>query len=71
MIAKLGIAQIVGDGILAGKYETVFPYTEKDVCNDGEKLDLEKVTSTTGGTVVIDGNTFDTGVTANTLYCVQ
>lgn len=62
---------IVSSGLLAGRYETLFPYTEKDICAQNEKLVLEKETSTTGGTVVIDGNLFDSGFTANTLFCVN
>lgn len=63
---------IVTNGILAGRYETLFPYTEKDVCTENEKLVLEKETSTTGGTVVIDNNVYtDTAFTANTLFCVN
>lgn len=62
---------IVTNGILSGKYETLFPYTEKDVCSKDENLVLEKETSTTGGTVVIDGNVYDSGLTANTLFCVN
>lgn len=62
---------IVTNGVLAGRYETLFPYTEKDVCTEGEKLVLEKETSTTGGTVVVDNNVYDTGFTANTLFCVN
>lgn len=63
---------IVTNGVLAGRYEELFPYTEKNVCNEGEKLVLEKYTSTTGGTVIIDGNVFtDVGFTENTLYCVN
>lgn len=62
---------IVTNGILAGRYETLFPYTERDVCTEGEKLVLEKETSTTGGSVVIDNTVYDTGFTANTLFCVN
>lgn len=62
---------IVANGVLAGRYETLFPYTEKYVCSDGEELTLEKSTSTTGGTVVIDGTIQDAGFTENTLYCVD
>lgn len=62
---------IVTNGILAGRYETLFPYTEKDVCTGNEKLVLEKETNTTGGTVVVDNNVYDTGFTANTLFCVN
>lgn len=63
---------IVTNGVLAGRYEELFPYTEKNVCSEGEKLVLEKSTSTTGGTVIIDGNVYtDVGFTENTLYCVN
>lgn len=62
---------IVANGVLAGRYESLFPYTARNVCNEGEELSLEKSTSTTGGTVVIDGNAYDTGFTENTLYCVN
>ena len=62
---------IVANGVLAGRYETLFPYTAKYVCEEGEELSLEKSTGTTGGTVVIDGNAYDTGFTENTLYCVD
>lgn len=62
---------IVTNGILAGRYETLFPYTEKDVCTENEKLVLEKETSTTGGTVIVDNNVYDTGFTANILFCVN
>ena len=62
---------IVANGVLAGRYETMFPYTARYVCNEGEELSLEKSTSTTGGTVVIDGNMYDAGFTENTLYCVN
>lgn len=62
---------IVANGVLAGRYETLFPYTAKYVCREGEELSLEKSTSTTGGTVVIDGYTYDSGFTENTLYCVN
>lgn len=62
---------IVANGVLAGRYESLFPYTARNVCNEGEDLSLEKSTSTTGGTVVIDGNAYDTGFTENTLYCVN
>ena len=62
---------IVANGVLAGRYETLFPYTARNVCKEGEELSLEKSTSTTGGMVVIDGNAFDTGVTENTLFCVN
>ncbi|HCR71720.1 MAG TPA: hypothetical protein DIW23_09775 [Anaerolineae bacterium] len=62
---------IVTNGVLAGRYETLFPYTERDVCTEGETLVLEKETSTTGGSVVVDNNVYDTGFTANTLFCVN
>jgi len=62
---------IVSNGLLAGRYEELFPYTAGTVCDAGEELSLEKSTSTTGGTVVIDGNTYDAGFTENTLYCVN
>ena len=62
---------IVANGVLAGRYETLFPYTARYVCSEGEELSLEKSTSTTGGTVIIDGNVHDTGFTENTLYCVN
>ena len=62
---------IVANGVLAGRYESLFPYTARNVCNEGEELSLEKSTSTTGGTVVIDGSAYDTGFTENTLYCVN
>ncbi len=63
---------IVANGILAGRYEFLFPYTARTVCNEGEELSLEKSTSTTGGTVTIDGYVYtDIGFTENTLYCVN
>jgi hypothetical protein len=62
---------MVSTGLLAGRYETLFPYTEKDICTQDEKLVLEKETSTTGGTVVIDGNLYDSGFTAKTLFCIN
>lgn len=63
---------IVANGILAGRYEFLFPYTARNVCNEGEELFLEKSTSTTGGTVTIDGYVYtDIGFTENTLYCVN
>jgi len=62
---------IVANGVLAGRYETLFPYTEKDVCAANEKLVLEQATSTTGGTVTIDGVSTDAGFTENLLYCVN
>lgn len=62
---------IVANGVLAGRYESLFPYTANSVCSEGEELSLEKSTSTTGGTVVIDGYTYDSGFTENTLYCVN
>ena len=62
---------IVANGVLAGRYETLFPYTAGNVCKEGEELSLEKSTNTSGGTVVIDGNMYDTGFTENTLYCVN
>jgi hypothetical protein len=63
---------IVANGILAGRYETLFPYTARNVCKEGEELSLEKSTSTTGGTVTIDGYVYtDIGFTENTLYCVN
>jgi hypothetical protein len=63
---------IVANGVLAGRYETLFPYTAGSVCAEGEELTLEKSTSTTGGAVVIDGNVYnDVGYTENTLYCVD
>ncbi len=51
----------------------MYPYTEKYVCSDGEKLVLETDdTTTTGGTVVIDGTVFDgMGYSQNTIYCVN
>jgi len=63
---------IVANGILAGRYEFLFPYTARNVCKAGEELFLEKSTSTTGGTVTIDGYVYtDIGFTENTLYCVN
>jgi len=62
---------IVANGLLAGRYEALFPYTEQYVCTAGEKLLLEKSTSTTGGTVFVDGVATDAGFTENTLYCVD
>lgn len=63
---------IVANGVLAGRYEALFPYTAKYVCHEGEELTLEKSTNTTGGTVVVDGNVLtDVGFTENTLYCVN
>ncbi|MFM8368994.1 MAG: hypothetical protein ACKOBD_09600 [Chloroflexota bacterium] len=63
---------IVANGVLAGRYETMFPYTARIVCKEDEELSLEKSTSTTGGTVTIDGYVYtDIGFTENTLYCVN
>ena len=62
---------IVSNGVLAGRYETLFPYTEAKVCNQGEDLVLKKATSTTGGTVLIDGVAHDAGFTEKTLFCVD
>lgn len=62
---------IVSNGVLAGRYDTLFPYTEGDVCDRGEDLVLEKSTSTTGGTVLIDGVARDAGFTEKTLSCVD
>lgn len=63
---------IVANGVLAGRYETLFPYTAKAVCNENEELSLEKSTNTTGGTLIIDGQVYtDVGFTENTLYCVN
>lgn len=63
---------IVANGVLAGRYETLFPYTEKYVCSEGEKLTLEKSTDTTGGTVIVNENVYtDVGFTENTLYCID
>lgn len=62
---------IVANGVLAGRYETLFQYTAKYVCNQDEELSLEKSTNTTGGTVTIDGNMYDAGFTENTLSCVN
>lgn len=62
---------IIANGVLAGRYETMLPYTAGAVCHQGEELSLEKSTSTSGGTVVVDGYSYDTGFTENTLYCVN
>lgn len=62
---------LVSNGVLAGRYETLFPYTEGDVCAGGEKLTVEKGVSTTGEIVVIDGVARDSGVTEKTVYCVS
>lgn len=63
---------IVANGVLAGRYETLFPYTARYVCLEGEELSLEKTTSTNDGMVVIDGNVYNNiGFTNNMLYCVS
>ena len=63
---------IVTNGILAGRFNSMYPYTAQDVCGDDEKLVLETDTDTSSGTVVIDNILYsDVGFTANTLYCVN
>jgi hypothetical protein len=62
---------IVTNGILAGRFNSMYPYMDGDVCNDGENLVLEKGTNTTGGTVVVDNTVYETGFAANTLFCVN
>jgi hypothetical protein len=64
---------IVVNGVLAGRFNSLYPYTAGDVCTPGEKLALETdATTTTGGTVVIDGNAVDgMGYARNTIYCVN
>ena len=64
---------IVSTGMLSGRFNTLYPYTAGDVCNQNEKLALETDdTTTTGGTVVIDGNAVDgMGYARNTIYCVN
>ena len=64
---------IVGGGVLSGRFNSMVPYTEKYVCSEGENLVLETAdTTTTGGTVVIDGTAFDgVGYSENTFYCVD
>lgn len=63
---------IVADGMLAGKYETLFPYVADTVCGAGEELTLEQELNTTGGLTYIDGIPYEgLGYTQNTLYCVN
>jgi hypothetical protein len=64
---------IVVNGVLAGRFNSLYPYTAGDVCTQNEKLVLETdATTTTGGTVVIDGNAVDgMGYSQNTIYCVN
>lgn len=64
---------IVSAGMLSGRFNTLYPYTAGDVCTQGENLVLEiDATTTTGGTVVIDGNAVDgMGYSQNTIYCVN
>ena len=64
---------IVTNGVLAGRFNSMYSYTAKDVCGDGEKLVLETDTNTTsGGVIVLDNNVYlDIGFTQNTLYCVN
>lgn len=64
---------IVSAGMLSGRFNTLYPYTAGDVCTPGESLVLETgETTTTGGTVVIDGNAVDgMGYSQNTIYCVN
>jgi hypothetical protein len=64
---------IVANGVLAGRFNSLYPYTAGDVCTQNEKLVLEtNATTTTGGTVVIDGNAVDgMGYSQNTIYCVN
>lgn len=64
---------IVATGMLSGRFNSMYPYTAADVCTPGETLVLEiGETSTTGGTVVIDGTVHDDmSFTPNTVYCVD
>jgi hypothetical protein len=64
---------IVSAGMLSGRFNTLYPYTAGDVCAPTESLVLETgETTTTGGTVVIDGTAYDgMGYTPNTIYCVS
>jgi hypothetical protein len=64
---------IVGGGVLSGQFNSMYPYTAKAVCAEGENLVLETgETTTTGGTVVIDNTVYnDVGFTENTIYCVN
>lgn len=64
---------IVANGLLAGRYNSLYPLAEDIGCAAGEKLILETGdTTTTGGTVVIDGAVFDgVGYSENTFYCVD
>jgi hypothetical protein len=64
---------IVATGMLSGRFNSMYPYTAADVCTPGETLVLETAeTTTTGGTVVIDGNAVDgMGYSQNTIYCVS
>jgi hypothetical protein len=64
---------IVANGLLAGRYNSMYPFAEDIGCAAGEKLILETdATTTTGSTVVIDGTAFDgMGYSQNTIYCVD
>jgi hypothetical protein len=64
---------IVVNGVLAGRFNSLYPYTAGDVCTQNEKLVLETdATTTTGGTVVIDGNAVGgMGYSQNMIYCVN
>lgn len=64
---------IVSAGMLSGRFNTLYPYTAEDVCRTDEKLVLETAdTTTTGGTVVIEGTSFEgMGYSQNTIYCVN
>lgn len=57
----------------AGRFEVLFPYTVGYVCDQDEKLSLEKKsTSTSGSTVVVDKSAYDdAGFMENTLYCIN
>jgi hypothetical protein len=64
---------IVATGMLSGRFNSMYSYTAADVCTPGESLVLEiGETSTTGGTVVIDGTVHDDmSFTPNNVYCVE
>jgi len=63
---------IVTNGMLAGKFNSMYGYTAGMVCRDDERLVLIIDSSTSPGTVVIDNNVnSDIGYSANTLYCVN
>jgi len=63
---------IVTNGVLAGRFNSMYGYTAGMVCHADEKLVLLVETSTTPGTVVIDNTAYsDVGYSANTLFCVN